>query len=258
MGFKPNKQTPKKKEEAKLPDNFLPDVNLTVKDLPSRSLPYPPAAEIKYRPYVFGEIKKISQSKMSERDVFDMVLSGVECKGFDKYDLTVQDTIYIGLLRRMSTFGERGVQVTWNCKCGSENSLPLDMMGLEFNDMEAEKLPVSIDINNVELKFMPLTVSKMFEMLGDNNENADEVDFLAKCVSNIDTEKAKQIIYNCDAQDVDVLREVDRQLNHELKPLDIKCQKCKFESTLALDGGQGLLMPFRESKESVRRRIRFG
>ena len=68
---------------------YMPVVQ--VKSLPSQFTPYKLLVknpEIQYKPYKYGEIKKMNQSKMSVKQLFKEVLNGIICN-FDKELLTL-------------------------------------------------------------------------------------------------------------------------------------------------------------------------
>ena len=133
---------------------FLPEINLKVKELPSKSLPYPDNCEIKYRPYAYGEVKKISQSSMSMKEVYRTLLDGVECSNFDKFDLTLPDALFIGVLRKISTLGVTDVYIPYKCtKCNGTGKHIIKTDNLEFLDLEIPDLPVVAQLTNGEFEF---------------------------------------------------------------------------------------------------------
>lgn len=79
---------------------------IEVKELPSKFLPYPKGTKITYRPYLFGEVKKFNQGQQSTSQAWALIASGIKCS-FDVNELTLSDLRYIGLLRKISTFGLR-------------------------------------------------------------------------------------------------------------------------------------------------------
>ena len=131
---------------------FLPEVKMKVNGLPSRGIPYPNGASIKHRPFTFGEIKKISQSKLDTKEKFEFILSGIDCS-FDKLDLTLPDFMYIGLLRKISTLGTtEGILVVKCPKCNKEHNERLEIGSakskIDFHDMKAPALPIIIEMSD--------------------------------------------------------------------------------------------------------------
>jgi len=131
---------------------------------------------------------------------------------------------------------------------------------LEFEDIQAEALPVKAKLGNKTLSFWPLTMKMMYSVLDENKENADEGEFIKKMVINKKEEETEKIIYGIDYKGTQILKRVDELLHHGLKRFEIVCDQdeCKHPNELSLDGGEGLLMPFRTGSESVDDNISFG
>lgn len=239
--------------------DFVPKVSLKVDSLPSRSKSYPPGSSISYRGFTFGEVKRVSQEKRQTKDVFLTILEGVECS-FDSLDLTVADVMFIGLLRKISTFGTETVICTYNCtSCGKSNQSQFKLSDIEFEDMTAEAIPVSADFSFGEVVFHPITIRDFFALV-DRGTEQDEIAILAAqgVLKDATYEKLYEAFYNLSPDDAEILEEVDSYLYHGLKPRRFDCLHCKAVSEIELDGGEALLLPFREGNRSVRRRIRFG
>lgn len=235
----------------------LPEINLKVHQLPSKALPYPTNCEIHYRPYTFGEIKKISQSKLSIKDGFSLVLSGVECS-FDKNQLTMGDLLYIGLLRKLSTVGTSKVMVPYVCQvCSESNKEVFSIDSIEFEELKIPALPICVSFSFGNLEFSPLTVQDFMEILAHGKET-DEITMISAQVRNQDSQQVFTAFQNCFGEDALLLDEVDRILFHGVKPISSKCQKCANEVKIELDGGTALLLPFRDSKVPHENRIHFG
>jgi len=258
-----SEMSPSKKE--------LPTINLaTTKALPSKFILYPKDASIKYRPYSFGEIKSISQSKMTITEQLEKVLSGVECN-FDKKRLTLSDLLYLGLLRKISTLGTTKFIINYVCgECRSQIRRTISSDDLEFKDLEIPDFPVIADLSIGEYHFNPLTVEDFYR-LHELGKSQDTIAALAMQCSNKSFEEAYKAFYNCtNMNDAQLLNEVDKVLDHGLKPITVKCTNsadgktcgCSHENVIALDGDGGkselILTPFRESEGSSRNRIRFG
>jgi len=279
MKVQPHNQ--ENKPEPKQPSirDYLPEIKLKVDRLPSKGLAYPPGATIKHRPFTFGEIKKISQSRLDTKEKFEFILSGIECS-FDKLDLTLPDFMYIGFLRRISTLGtSEGVLIVKCPHCKKDHREKIEVGSsknhIDFNDIKAEALPVIVELaDRREYYFQPITLRKLFELLDGNKEVNDPILLMAAQCSLIkegkkeyipDIEEVYKIIENVLPEDGLMLAEVDEYLAHSIKPLKLICknkladdQTCGQEMSVELDGGDALLLPFRGDKESTQRRIRFG
>lgn len=251
------------------PEKFLPEIEISPSQLPSRGIPYSRGSIVKYRPYTFGEIKKFNQSKVSARETFEMVLEGISCS-FDKSALTISDVLYLGLLRKISTLGSSKISVPVICnKCGALQNEILDLGSsssvLEFEDMSAPELPIIVTLsNNQDYEFSPLTMKDYYLALEKNIEFTDVLALMALQCRNQTYEHTYKMIQEAYPVDRLLLEEVDKLMFHELKPIKIKCKKhlgdrsCGNEIQVALDGGAALLLPFREHEKSTSDRIHFG
>jgi len=238
----------------------LPDIYLKLDSLPSKSLSYPNTSTIKYRPYTFGELKRFSQSKgLTFRENLDICMSGIETS-FDKNDLTLSDVLYIGVLRRLSTLGTSKVQCPYVCPlCHTPNTRILEMTDLEFEDLQVPELPLVAEFSFGELEFQPITVGN-YQKLIQLGKDEDEVAGMAMQCIDLDFDKALELFGSAVHDDAELLNEVDKVLFHGLKSIPSTCKNsgCGFVAQIELDGGQALLMPFRERAVDVKSRIHFG
>jgi hypothetical protein len=245
--------------------SFIPTI--AASELPSKFLPYPEGGLVKYRSYLFGEVKKFNQSIMSRKEELENVLSGIETS-FDKLTLTLSDVLYIGLLRKLATFGTGTTTVTYRCKdCGASMSFQMNNEELEFEDINIPKLPVivSFDKKNAEgvvegtedFAFSPLTVGDLFYII-DNNLEEDQINVLARMCRSHDFEVALKRINNASFDEGEALEELDKILYHGIKPIKNKCKECSFITNVEIDGGEAIIRPFRDGGKSLTSRIRFG
>jgi hypothetical protein len=242
----------------------LPQISITVDKLPSLGKAYPPGTIIQYRPYTFGEIKKISQSKLDPKSSFEFVLLGIETS-FDVKLLTIGDFFYLGILRRISTLGSDKMSLPYRCRgCSKTSTHTTDIMNIDFEEISAPELPIIVEFENREIEFNPITVKDLFDLLS-MDKHSDEIALLAKQCSNIPFEEAYSFINNANPNDSQLINEVDRLLYHSTKEMKFKCKEknidgveCGFENSVELDGGQALIIPFREREESTRSKIHFG
>ena len=252
--------TPKKKKMKDAKDS-LPRVNITVDSLPSKSLPYGKGAEIRYRGYTFGEIKSSNQSKLGPKDLFRTVLSGIETS-FTKEMITVQDCLFLGFLRKISTVGSTDISIEVGCpKCDARTTFALDLSkDIEFEDIKAPKLPVIAPLKAGDMAFTPINVNDVYNLI-DSKKETDEIAMVAAQCRSHSFDEAYQMIYNCDADDAEILAEVDKFMHHSLLPMKKKCGGCSNELEISLDIGgkdQNLVLPFRGRKRDGGNRIRFG
>ena len=265
-----NTQKPMQSKQA----DFMPEIRVATKDLPSKGVSYPKDSWIKHRPYMFGEVTQISGSKLDTRTTYEHILSGVECS-FDKSQLTVPDVLYIGLLRKISTLGSTEIVARYNCpKCKKPGQLIFKTDDLEFDELEVPKMPIVADMSFGEAHFSPMTVKDFLE-LADKHKESDEIALYAIQTRNMGFEEAYKKYYNANPEDSQTLIEIDRLLFHSLKPFTRKCtnllpmekteiggagagSQCGHPIKIELDGGQALLLPFRRNEGPTKTKIRFG
>jgi len=267
--FTPQDQnfTPKKNDEK----TFLASINATVKKLPSKGLSYPANVEIRYRPYAYGEVKQISQSKMSEKDLYGFIMDGIDITGMDKGELTLGDAMYLAVYRKVSTLGTNKITVKYKCGgCSKESSTNFETREIKPKFIEAPRLPMKIELETAPkpLSFKPLTIGQYFEVQDKIrlNTNLDMDMALIAFMADGDFEEIYDILYNLTSQnDIGTLKEIDRYLNHGLDSIKGQCTNpdekgtpCGHVTDIELDGGQALLLPFREDEEPTRSRISFG
>lgn len=243
--------------------DFIPEIRVSTKDLPSRGIPYPEGSWIIHRPYMFGEVKKISQSKLDNKASYGYILSGVTCS-FDKNLLTMPDVLYIGLLRKLSTLGSTEIIARYQCdQCGKPGQFIFKTDSLDFEDLNVPKLPIVVDMSFGEVHFSPMTI-KDYLMMADKGKDQDEVALYAVQAKNMNFDEAYTRIFNASPEDAQLLLEVDKLLYHSVKPITKTCanlvdeKPCGKHVKIELDGGQALLLPFRRDQGTAKTKIRFG
>jgi len=240
--------------------NDLNSPEIIVLNPPSKMKAYPAGSSIRYKPYKFGEILKTSQSKVDKSGWVRSILEGVIVEGFDKLDMTYQDLLFVGLLRRMSTFNTDSFSLSYTCpECGSKVRVIKKLQDLEFYDIEAETLPIIIDYSDtINLVCMPLTVRRWIE-LNEMDKIDDRVAVFAMLVTNYPFDEAYKLIDEAKDPDlIDALLEVDLLLGHGVNPLSCVCKECQKPSLVKFFSPEVLIDPFRESEGAPRSRIRFG
>ena len=243
----------------------LPSVNLVASKLPSQGKCYPDNFEATYRSYSFGEIKYASTSDLNEKQSLELVLKGVKTS-MPKGDFTLSDVLFIGLLRKISSLGTAKVQVPYThpqTKKTEYHIFSLD--DIEFYDMEAPKLPVSVELSDGKTySFMPLTVKSYLNLVKRGKANDVVALYAAMCINHDFNDSYNFFNNTTDREDGEILEEIDSLLSHGIKPLNVKytvnINGKEVEKTLKLrvEGRQALLLPFREKGKSVRDRICFG
>jgi hypothetical protein len=239
-------------------DTLLPEVQI-ISDMPSGGIGYPEGYVIKYRPYTWGEIKKVSQSKIDSAESLNFVLKGIETS-FPIEDLTFNDFLYVAFLRKVSTFGESKFSAEVKCdECGNIFSVPFTTSHLEFNELKAPELPVVAPLGKHEMEFYPITIGG-FQSLLRKNLGEDPIAILASSCADMEFDEVYSILENLPPFELEIIKDIDYYLNHGLKPLELKCSDpaCGAPIELRLDSGEQLIKPFRGDSDDVKRRVRFG
>ena len=236
---------------------FLPKLEISAADLPSKGLAYPVDLEIMYKPLSFGEIKRISQSqyKSDFKASFDVVLGGlVLSSDFNKYDITLADALYIGFLRKISTFGTNDLTLQYHCvDCDKKGEHRFKSDQLEFVDIKASKLPVTAELTSGKFRFSPVTVGQFLFLIKKKKEDDELAKFAVECLD-LKFDQAYSMIESLvDPEDAHLLEIVEEHLEHGLKPVEFKCSNeiygdtCNNEIKVYVEGGHTIIKPFRKS-----------
>ena len=206
---------------------------------------------------------------MKTEDQMKYILAGIETS-FDKMQLTLRDVMYIAILRKLSTLEDPRVTVRYACPvCKRVGTYSIKCEEIEFNDIVAPELPVRAPFSFGELVFAPLTMERYFKLIKDEDKKdwEDDMGVMAgRCVS-LPMEKAYEVIGNITKRsDIELLEEIDKALEHGVKKLEHVCkiedpktkEPCDAKIKIGLDGGQALLLPFREHKQSPKSGLKFG
>jgi hypothetical protein len=254
----------------------LPEI--LVKELPSKFLPYPENASIYYLPYSWGDVKNISQSKINTKDFFIKVLAGIRTDGFEVLDLTVQDFLYIALLRKLSSFGAAdAIEVTFKCPACLRASLAKVMLRLvSFEELKVPALPITLQTSKGERIFSPLTLRRYFELFDMKmDENVDAM--IAACCTNVaDIRQVMDEQKKSTGMDMELYATLAAFFDYGVLPVEVKCENkmpapvtdpptpdakdtiCGTTIKLLVDGGGIFIRPFRGSEDNLESRIRFG
>lgn len=260
-------------------NKYTPKFDKSITSLPSGGKAYPQNLEIKYRPYTFGEVKtvnQIGQNNLTVRDRILQILDGIQVsQGFNPLNLTVQDVLFLGFLRKRTTFAKQDkISIPHFCDgCKKPTEFILEEnKNLEFNDIKAPALPVSFSMYDESFEFSPLTVQSYFDYLDfalksiDQNQEIDSgvAVMAAQCISH-SFEDAYKAIFNASPHESDCIAEIDSLLNHDLKPIELYCKNkkgeeiCNYKTTIKLDEVDRLVLPFRsEHEEPIASSLHFG
>lgn len=252
--------------------------------LPSKALPYPKGATVKYRAFTFGEMEELANSNISVVDKFLFILRGIEAN-FDTMMLTLPDTLLIGLLRKTFTLGgEEFVAVTPCTACGKPHqwkfytAIPEKMIArgiepehvMDFEDLSIPALPLKVKLSIGTHVFYPLTISDYLFLL-DKDFQVNRLTTLAIQCHSLEFPDSIDVFANMtDIDDVEKLKKVNTMFKHHVKLFESKC-----DNILTGDDGdvytcgepiyyditnsvQTLVLPFRSEEHSYADDFSFG
>jgi hypothetical protein len=261
-------------------NKHITEIEMKFDKLPSKGLGYPADGKILYRGYTFGEIGKISnlnRNHVTLELVVQTALEGIKTVGFDKSKLSFVDVLLLGLYRRVSSQGELQFEMPYQCaKCKSTKGKAVFSHGdIEFSDIENAAeitlFPVEAEVAGKELKISYPTVGNMLDPRIKAKKNK-AVAIQALQITNMDFEEAYKFIEGLDIltqeDDIDVLRDVDKILHHDIKPIKATCKNkvlsektgtesvCNHVNQVDIEGKELIIRPFRRSDEPNRSKIR--
>jgi hypothetical protein len=254
----------------------LPSVTLDPSQLPSKGLSYPKGLKISYTGYTYGEVQSISASKkMSYEDMLRRAQAGIRLHGARMTidEMTIFDILYLAIARKLSTLGGTEFEIQSICeskKCNKQYTRKFNSADVKFKDIEASELPLEFDLKGGQTVVMsPLTAGDfyalceggMFTRAMDSKKPLvdDPIAMKAAQVRNMKFVEAYKVIQSItDADDCELMDELDKILFHNVEPLMHKCEACGRENWLQLEGKESLIKPFRDGKTTVRDRIRHG
>lgn len=225
--------------------------------LPSGGLLYPAAHEIYYRGYLFGEVKRYSQSKLSAKERMKFVVSGIEAS-FPITSLTLSDAIYLGLMRRLMSFGSESFTLEVRCSgCGIDGSLFYKIEDLEFDELTVDTFPIIVTLGGEDYEMTPPTVEDFFQAC-DSGKLEDPVELVARMCRNKEYGKVYPVFNNLNGIESEALSRVDSLTYHGLKEIKHTCKACGVATGVDIEGSDALIEPFRKPELSPANLIRFG
>ena len=225
--------------------------------LPSKGLPYPEGATIRYRVMTFGEIRTFSQSKLKDKSKIEFVFKGLDLS-FDPWELTVPDYTYLTIARKLSTIGNDTYRVPAMCyHCEEQFDFVFDLKDLKFQSIDAPSLPIVANINGKELHFKPLTIKAWLDLK--MKDTLDDMSILAKQVVNMPFKEAYDVIYKADGREaIEDITAVEEKLKHHLEVVEKPCKHCQSVNYIDVRDEELIIYPFRESDQPAGDRLRFG
>jgi len=246
--------------------DHLPIVKVT-SVLPSGGFSYPKGYKIFYRPFVFGEISRLSQTKVDFPELARIVLQGIKTS-FPIEMLTFYDFSYLTLLRKLSSIEGSSIKASIPCsnsECRQMNTYEVEVKAggdIDFWEIRYKDLPIYVDMkfdkdHEETYVFSPLTLER-YLCLYEMGMEKDRLAFLAaQCVSHSFEEMLHNINVMCGDEET-VLKEIDDLFIQGVKPIPVKCAYCGKVFMLRLESGGALIRPFRRPEDVAKSRIKFG
>lgn len=246
---------------------------ITIQNPPSSYIPYPEGSVIRCRPIKWGDAWFFAENRENDIDVIRKFAEDeiIKCEGFEFWDLTVGDWLFLLLSIMSSSFMRITYNVERQCPhCKGEiktidlqvpnapkmevkgnlkaDLTPSDIVFKQIDRSDVEDTPVIVELtdgNEAEVDFYRMR----HYVKALNRENTDD---LSNIVKGVDTSQLSME----DIQTITYAREVmDHGPENEV---DAVCPLCSNKDTIRVDWEGVDFVPFRVNEESARSRIRFG
>ncbi len=261
-----------------------------ISDFPSKNLAYPPDIRVFANSYVYGEVRLLSNSILPLYKQYEIMLRNVDCEGMAKEDLTLYDFHWLSLYRKLSSMGAQEYEIAYYCpKCDKQHKHKFTLNDISFSDLEVPKLPLVAEFKTIgKHTFMPLTVGAFIDLAAKdklhikehgeylldatNKRITDGIAIMAKLCTSMPYDEAYKVFAGLSyPEDQAILEEIDSLLDHGIAPLEFTCSiplesdkhpslapKCGHKIVVDLLGGESLILPFREHRDTIKDRISFG
>jgi len=213
-----------------------PSVWIELSELPSQYLDYPEGAQIRYRPYFFGEVEQFEQLKNNVIGRFELALGGVE-SSFPVEELTLADFLFISLLRKISTVGDdTKFSFSFVCPvCKFFQQHVYDLNDLVFYDLEVPELPVNAVTSytgDAGWDFYPARVCDFLDLARKDTDLARSTSaLLAMMCREVPWDWAYKCIKNAVLEDSQIQNEVDIESTGYIFP-----SRKSFKVRIRIDG----------------------
>ena len=224
-------------------------ISFNTSKLPSRGISYDTVENVRYYPYNIGELKRIQQNKMTDLEIIDFVLQHIETT-FDKEKLTYFDFLFLSILLKISVLGEELYTVKFTCpSCGTQQIRTFKLSNIEFMDVEYEKLPLIITVDDTDYNFMPLTVGDMKKAIKANK--GDDYNYLMS-LQLVNQENPLQVIETVFAgANTRYLVLAEKILDHSNSSVVFKCEGKIDNDGKAVECESNVAIPFLDIPEFV-------
>lgn len=194
---------------------------IQVKDLPSGYKGYPKGTIISYEPLKLKELEILNtDEKLDTSYAIAMLLDAIHCNTLTPEQLYFYDVIYIGIVRKIQSFGSTRGTIRRRCpKCGNIVSKTFDYADIEFKQMLAPDLPIRMEVCGRTVEFCQLSMQDFLQI----EEDEGMLGVYAKYIRNLEPQDAKNLVENASGIDIKKLDFVDRQMDYGIKPFLVTC-----------------------------------
>lgn len=194
---------------------------IQVKQLPSEFKGYPKGTIISYEPLKLKELEILNtDEELDASYAIAMLLDAIHCNTLTSEQLYFYDVIYIGILRKIQSFGDTRGTIRRRCpKCGNIVSKTFDYTNIEFKQMQAPNLPMSLEVCGKTVQFSQLSMQDFLQI----GEDEGMLGVYARYIKNLPFDEAKTLVENASGVDIKKLDFVDRQMDYGIKPFLVTC-----------------------------------
>lgn len=211
-----------KGEETEALLNQSSDVPLIqVKQVPSRFKGYPKDTVISYEPIKMKELEILNTDENLDASyAIAMLLDAIHCNTLNAEDLYFYDVMYVGILRKIQSFGQTKGMLKRRCpKCGGWVKKVYDYTEIDFKDMLAPDLPMKMEVCGKQLEFSQISMKEFLQI----QENDGMLGVYSRYIKNLPLEEAEELVNNAYGVDIKKLNFVDKQLDYGMKPFIVTC-----------------------------------
>ena len=194
---------------------------IQVMELPSQFKGYPKGTTISFEPLTLGELEALNtDSDLDSTYAVAMLLNAIHCNTMNAEDLYYWDVMYIGIQRKLQALGNTRGTIKTRCpKCGNIVSKTFDYTELDFKFMQAQALPMRLDVAGQQLQFTQLSMKDFLQI----DVSQGELGVYARYIENLSYEQAYDLVTHATGIDIKKLRFVDKQLDYGIKPFVVQC-----------------------------------
>lgn len=143
--------------------------------------------------------------------------------------------------------------------CNKTNNFVINEKQIAFDDLQINKFPYIIRINEKDYEFSPLTIKDAKFLIKNKLLNDKKAQIAIQC-RNEDFNTFYDLISSKKVRYLEGLHlsELESKFQHGILPITkdlngekYKCSDCGQELTIRLDGGKLILLPFRENEQNI-------